>query len=207
LALDAQRCKNRIRAIVEKAVGFGLSVEIDMEDSPFTDATLDIYRELLAIDRHLRVCLQAYLKRTDHDLRSLIDAGGSVRLVKGAYREPGEVAVQQKREVNESFLRQTQMALTPEAVAAGFYLAIASHDDKLVQQAKEVALKNKVDKRDFEFQFLYGIRTDLQKSLAAEGYTVRVYKPFGEQWYPYFMRRLAERPANLWFLVKNLFRS
>lgn len=207
LAIDAVRCGKRIRAIVEKAVGHGLSVEIDMEDSPHTDATLRIYEELLKVDGKLRVCLQSYLTRTDNDLRRLIDLGGSVRLVKGAYREPEEVAVQAKREVNDAFLRHMQMALTPDAVLAGFRLAIASHDDKLVQAATEIAVKNRVEKRDFEFQFLFGIRTDLQNGLAKEGYTVRVYQPYGQQWYPYFMRRLAERPANLWFLVKNLFRK
>ncbi len=207
LAVGPDRCHQRIRAIVEKAVGHGLSVEIDMEDSPFTDATLSIYEALLKSDRNLRVCLQSYLSRTDADLRRLIDAGGSVRLVKGAYREPAAVAVQSKGEVNDAFLRHMQMALTPDAVLAGFRLAIATHDDKLVQAAREIAVKNRVDKKDFEFQFLYGIRTDLQAGLAADGYTVRVYQPYGQQWYPYFMRRLAERPANLWFLVKNLFRS
>jgi proline dehydrogenase len=206
LAIDPERCGHRIRAIVEKAVSHGLSVEIDMEDSPYTDATLKIYEQLLKVDRDLRVCLQSYLNRTDSDIRRLIDLGGSVRLVKGAYREPEEVAVQAKREVNAAFLRHMQMSLTPDAVLAGFRLAVASHDDKLVQAAKEIALKNRVGKKDFEFQFLYGIRTDLQESLSAEGYMVRVYQPYGEQWYPYFMRRLAERPANLWFLVKNLVR-
>jgi proline dehydrogenase len=206
LAIDADRCGQRIRAIVEKAVSHGLSVEIDMEDSPYTDATLKLYEQLLKVDRDLRVCLQSYLNRTDSDIRRLIDLGGSVRLVKGAYREPEEVAVQAKREVNDAFLRHMQMSLTPDAVLAGFRLAVASHDDKLVQAAKDIALKNRVAKKDFEFQFLYGIRTDLQESLSAEGYTVRVYQPYGEQWYPYFMRRLAERPANLWFLVKNLVR-
>ncbi len=207
LAIDPELCRKRIRAIVEKAVANSLSVEIDMEDSPHTDATLKIYEELLKSDKELRVCLQSYLKRTDDDLRRLIDLGGSVRLVKGAYREPEEVAVQAKRAVNEAFMRHMQMSLTPDAVLAGFRLAIASHDDKLVQAAKEIALKNRVEKKDFEFQFLYGIRTDLQNGLSAEGYTVRVYQPYGEQWYPYFMRRLAERPANLWFLAKNLVRK
>jgi proline dehydrogenase len=207
LALDVERCRSRIRTIVEKAVSLGLSVEIDMEDSPFTDQTLDIYRELLKTDPKLRVCLQAYLNRTDDDLRRIIDMGGSVRLVKGAYREPPEVAVQRKREVNDAFRRQMELALTSEAVHQGFYLALATHDGNLVAAAKEIALKNHVEKKDFEFQFLYGIRTDLQQELAAEGFRVRVYQPFGQQWYPYFMRRLAERPANLWFLLKNLVRG
>jgi proline dehydrogenase len=206
LALDPKRCQRRIEAIVQKAVANGLSVEIDMEDSPYTDVTLSIYSELLKIDSDLRVCLQSYLHRTDDDLRRLIDLGGSVRLVKGAYREPPEESIQEKSGVNDAFVRQMEMGLTKGAVNSGFYLALGTHDGKLVSSAEEIALKNGVGKDEFEFQFLYGIRTDMQQRLVDQGYRVRVYQPFGQQWYPYFMRRLAERPANLWFLIKNFFR-
>lgn len=207
LALDQESSHARIRKIVEKSVELGLSVEIDMEDTPFTDATLDIYCDLLRIQPRLRVCLQSYLHRTDADMQRLIDLGGSVRLVKGAYNEPASVAIQRKADVDAAVARHIEMGLAPEAVEKGFYLALASHDEVLVDKTLAVAKANGIGQNKYELQFLYGIRTDLQNGLAAQGYAVRIYQPYGMEWYPYFMRRLAERPANIWFLVKNMFRK
>ena len=207
MMLNVEQCRSRLDRMVQKAVSLGTSVEIDMEDSPYTDITLDIYENLLPKCPDLRVCLQAYLFRCEDDMERLINLGGSVRLVKGAYREPADVAYQKKARVDESVVELMDMGLTKEAVAKGFYLALASHDEALVDEAKDIAKRNGLDKEQFEFQFLYGIRTDLQQSLAREGYRVRIYLPYGMQWYPYFMRRLAERPANLLFLMKNMLRK
>jgi len=207
LALDTESCHERIKRVVEKSVELGLSVEIDMEDSPFTDATLEIYCDLLKLQPRLRVCLQSYLHRTDADMQRLIDLGGSVRLVKGAYKEPASVAIQSKADVDAAVVRHIEMGLAPEAVEKGFYLALASHDEVLTKKTVDVAKANGIGQDKFELQFLYGIRTDLQNSLAQQGYIVRIYQPYGMEWYPYFMRRLAERPANIWFLVKNMFRK
>ena len=207
LALDAGKCRERVRALVERSVQVGSSVEIDMEDTPYTDVTLDIYREMLKVDPKLRVCLQAYLFRSMEDLKGLIELRGSVRLVKGAYKEPPSVAFPAKRDVDANFDRMTECGMSKAAVGRGFYLAAATHDDRRVERALAVEKENGLSRSQFEFQFLYGIRTELQRRLARDGCTVRVYLPYGEQWYPYFMRRLAERPANVLFLLKNLFKS
>jgi len=207
MALDKDGCAARIEKLVRRTAELGLSVEIDMEDTPFTDATLDLYRRMLPLNRKLRVCLQSYLIRSPDDMRGIIELGGSVRLVKGAYKEPPELAFKSKKDVDSAFAALVDLGLSPEAVGKGFYLAVASHDELLVQHACTVASERKIRPDQFEFQFLYGIRTDLQKDLASQGYTVRVYLPYGMQWYPYFMRRLAERPANLMFLMKNMFRQ
>jgi proline dehydrogenase len=206
LVLDPVSCEKRLEALVRKSADLGLSVEIDMEDSPYTQVTLDIYARLLSLNPKLRVCLQSYLLRSKSDLQHIIDLKGSIRLVKGAYREPPEVAYQEKHKVDSNFAEMIEMGLAPSSVEKGFYLALASHDEKLVSFGRDTARDLGVKQRQFEFQFLYGIRTDLQLKLAQAGYTVRVYLPYGMEWYPYFMRRLAERPANVLFLLKQLFR-
>ncbi|MBM4354463.1 MAG: proline dehydrogenase [Deltaproteobacteria bacterium] len=206
LVLDPAACGKRLEALVRKSTDLGLSVEIDMEDSPYTQVTLDMYFGFLPLNRKLRVCLQSCLHRSVDDERRIIELGGSIRLVKGAYREPPEVAYQRKSQVDAKYAEMIDVGLTPAAASKGFYLAIASHDEKLVTHGREVAARNGLNKDQLEFQFLYGIRTDLQLALARAGYRVRVYLPYGREWYPYFMRRLAERPANVLFLVKQLFR-
>lgn len=204
LALDTDVCADRFRRVVELASALGIMVEIDMEDSPFTDVTLSLYEKMFAIYPNLRVCLQAYLYRCEEDMVRLIELGGSVRLVKGAYREPGQVAWQKKSDVDDNFAHIIDLGLSEEAVSKGFYLAIASHDETLIEYGRATAQENGIPKDKFEYQFLYGIKNDLQKELISEGYTMRLYLPYGMEWYPYFMRRLAERPANLMFLLKNL---
>jgi len=207
LALDAARCEKRFEDLVALSRSLGLMVEIDMEDSPFTDKTLDLYRRMLAVNPKLRVCLQSYMRRANRDLDGLVAAKGSVRLVKGAYKEPATVAYQKKSEVDDNYVRMMEAGLSKAAVDNGFYLAVATHDESLVEIAGQLAANNGISKKDFEFQFLYGVRSDLQRRLAADGYTVRVYLPYGQEWYPYFMRRLAERPANLFFLLRNMLRG
>ncbi|MBM4371663.1 MAG: proline dehydrogenase family protein, partial [Deltaproteobacteria bacterium] len=183
----------------------GTMVEIDMEDHPYTDLTLNIYTKARSLTPRVRVCLQAYLHRTPEDLERLITLGGNIRLVKGAYKEPPEVALQKKRQVDQAFADQITRALSPDARSRGFFLAVATHDERLIGHARAVAEEGGLGKDAFEFQFLHGVRRERAAGLVAEGHPVRLYFPYGSQWYPYFMRRLAERPANLMFMMKNMF--
>jgi proline dehydrogenase len=176
-----------------------------MEDSTLTQATLNIVRRLNArpdLRGAIGVVIQAYLYRSQADIEQLVADGIRVRLCKGAYKEPAEVAFPRKADVDKNFVRLTRMLLD-----SPIYHGIASHDEAMIEAAKAFAGKNGIDPSRFEFQMLYGVRRDLQRKLVAEGYNVRVYIPFGQEWYPYFMRRLAERPANVLFLARNFFRS
>jgi proline dehydrogenase len=181
-------------------------VRIDMEDSPYTDRTLALWRELRPADRSsgadVGVVLQAAVRRTEADVEELIAARGRVRLCKGAYKEPESVAFQEKADVDAAYER-----LMIRLLHEGTYPALATHDVRLINRAVEVARADGIDPDAFEFQMLYGVRRDLQEQLVRAGWRVRVYVPFGGQWYPYFMRRLAERPANLSFLLRNLWRD
>lgn len=205
LAQDPAATEARILSLVRKAEETGSMVEIDMEDHPYTDQTLDIYEKARAITPRVRVCLQAYLHRTPEDLERLIGIGGNIRLVKGAYKEPVEFALQKKRDVDQAFADQVDRALSEDARARGFFLAVASHDEAIIQHTVRVVEANELPRDAFEFQFLHGVRMDRAAELAGDGYGVRLYFPYGSQWYPYFMRRLAERPANLMFMMKNMF--
>ena len=180
-------------------------VRIDMEDSRLTQITLDIVRRVHAraeMRGAVGVVIQAYLYRSQADVEQLIADGIRVRLCKGAYKEPPEVAFPRKSDVDANFLKLTYMLLESQ-----IYHGLATHDDSIVNKIKAYARANHIDPSRFEFQMLYGVRRDLQRQLVSEGYKVRVYVPFGSEWYPYFMRRLAERPANVLFLAKNFFRS
>ena len=180
-------------------------VRIDMEDSRLTQVTLDIVRRIHAragMHGAVGVVIQSYLYRSQADIEQLLADGIRVRLCKGAYKEPPEVAFPRKTDVDANFLKLSQMLLlSPQ------YHALATHDEAIVAAAKVYASTRGIDPGHFEFQMLYGVRRDLQRRLVQEGYKVRVYVPFGTEWYPYFMRRLAERPANVLFLAKNFFRS
>lgn len=202
LALDADACFRNIRDIVDRARQYGNFVRIDMENSPYTQATIDmterLHREGLS---NAGTVLQAYLKRTEGDARDLIDAGVSLRLVKGAYREPAAIAYQHKAEIVASFKNIIQLHLD-----RGVYTAVASHDDAIVSWVKAYTSKHGIPKEKFEFQMLYGLRMSEQARLAKEGYRVRCYVPYGTMWYPYYTRRLAEKPGNLWLVAKNLLR-
>jgi proline dehydrogenase len=193
------------RNLAEHASATGNFVRIDMEDSRLTQVTLDIVRQLHArpgLRGAIGIVIQAYLYRSQADIEQLIAEGIRVRLCKGAYQEPPEVAFARKADVDANYILLSRMLLESPV-----YHALATHDEAMTAAAKSLARERGIDPSHFEFQMLYGVRRDLQRSLIREGYNVRVYVPFGSEWYPYFMRRLAERPANVLFLAKNFFRA
>jgi len=180
-------------------------LRIDMEDSSLTQTTLNIVRRINAIPElrgSIGIVIQAYLYRSQADIEQLIVEGIRVRLCKGAYKEPAEVAFPSKADVDANYVKLSGMLLE-----SPIYHGLATHDEAMIIAAKAFATRHKIDSSHFEFQMLYGVRRDLQRKLIQEGYNVRVYIPFGREWYPYFMRRLAERPANVLFLAKNFFRN
>jgi proline dehydrogenase len=201
LDIDEQYCYENVLRLVESAHRRGNFVRIDMEDSSRTDATLRIFNRVHDQFQNVGIVLQAYLRRTERDLDQILARGARVRLCKGAYREPEEVAFAEKSEVDRHYLR-----LTERLLGSGIYHAFATHDERIITAAKKFAEGQGIRRDRFEFQMLYGIRRDLQQRLVGEGYRVRIYVPYGRFWYPYFMRRLAERPANLWFVLSNLLR-
>jgi proline dehydrogenase len=205
LGLDVDRatCVDNLRRILDAATPGGFFVRIDMENSPYTDATLDVFDTVWGIGyRNVGVVIQSYLKRSARDVERLNAMGARVRLVKGAYREPREVAYQHKSDVDASFVDLMRALLR-----GGAYPAIASHDPAMIDATTTFAEQQHIPNDAFEFQMLYGIRRDLQASLSAGGYPFRVYVPFGREWFPYFMRRLGERPANVGFIMRSLFRE
>ncbi len=192
-------------SLTQHAHSAGSFVRIDMEDSSLTRVTLDIVRRVHArpdLRNSIGVVIQAYLYRSQADVEQLIADGIRVRLCKGAYKEPPEVAFPRKADVDANFVKLSQML-----VASPQYHGIATHDPNMVAAVKSFVQEHKINPSRFEFQMLYGIKRDLQRSLVHEGYNVRVYVPFGTDWYPYFMRRLAERPANVLFLARNFFQA
>lgn len=194
-----------VSGLVDHAVAVSSFVRVDMEGSPYTQATIDLVRALHAKPAnrgHVGIVIQAYLYRSAEDIATLTSDGIRIRLCKGAYKEPASIAFPEKPGVDGNFVRLTQTLLT-----SGIYHGIATHDEVMVNATKQFVAERHIDKRSFEFQMLYGIRRDLQKALIAQGYNVRVYVPFGSEWYPYFMRRLAERPANVLFLAKNMLKK
>lgn len=188
--------------VVEEAAELGNFVRIDMEGSDYVARTLDVFYALYERHKNVGIVLQVYLYRTQSDLERLLEVGARVRLVKGAYLEPPTVAFASKQEVDANFIRLTETMLS-----RGTYPAIATHDPAMIDAAKRYAREQGIDRGSFEFQMLYGIRRDLQTQLVRDGYNVRVYVPYGTQWYSYLMRRLAERPANLTFVVGNILRE
>jgi len=198
---------DNLQRIVARAAQADRFVRIDMESSDYVQATLDLFGEVWQRHKNVGVVIQSYLYRSADDVARLSEMGAPVRLVKGAYDEPPDVAYPDKGDTDANFVRLMEMLFSKEARANGVYPAIATHDTHLIDWAKEHTAQQGIPKEQFEFQMLYGIRTGLQRQLAAEGYRVRAYVPYGQQWYPYFMRRLAERPANVLFLVRNLIRS
>jgi proline dehydrogenase len=200
--ISEQLCHRNIRRLVEEAKRYGNFVRIDMEDSSKTDATLRIFYDLRAEFDNVGIVLQSYLYRSEQDLEESLARGARVRLCKGAYDEPESVAFPQKSAVDANYVKLMQRLLK-----SGIYHGIATHDEKMLAATKEFAAREKIPKDAFEFQMLFGVRRDLQIKLAREGYRMRTYVPYGEYWYPYFMRRLAERPANIWFVLRNLFKG
>jgi proline dehydrogenase len=202
LDIDAEYCLQSARRIVEAAKRLNNFVRIDMEDSTKTDATLRIFKQLFQESGNVGIVLQAYLYRTAQDLDEVLLMGARVRLCKGAYQEPETVAFPDKADVDANFVR-----LMKKLLKSGIYHGIATHDFKMIKATQEFARREGIGRDRFEFQMLYGVRRDLMLRLAKDGYRVRAYVPYGEYWYPYFMRRLAERPANIWFVFKNLFKG
>ena len=194
-----------VSSLVDHAVAVNNFVRIDMEGSEYTQPTIDLVRTLHARPSnrgHVGVVIQAYLYRSADDVSALIADGIRIRLCKGAYKEPPSVAFPEKSQVDANYIRLTQALVT-----SGIYHGIATHDEAIVAAIKRFVEQQRIEKNSFEFQMLYGIRRDLQTSLIKEGYNVRVYVPFGSEWYPYFMRRLAERPANVIFLARNMLKK
>jgi proline dehydrogenase len=203
LDISEAACRNNLMALLQRATEVNTSVEIDMETSGHTDRTLKLVMELQeTFPGHVRAVIQAYLYRSETDIRALSERRIPVRLCKGAYREPETVAFQRKAEVDANYRKLMKLLL-----AEGTYPAIASHDESIVRDALRFVQEQNIPSNRFEFQMLYGIRRDLQRQLVAQGHRLRLYVPYGDAWYPYFMRRLAERPANVLFLAKNLLRS
>jgi proline dehydrogenase len=192
-------------SLAQHAKSTGNFVRIDMEDSALTQVTLDIVRRIHAqpeLRGSIGIVIQSYLFRSQADVEQLIAEGIRVRLCKGAYKEPAEVAFPKKSDVDTNYVKLGNMLLQ-----SPIYHGLATHDEKMIAAAKSFAAERNIDRSHFEFQMLFGVRRDLQRKLVAEGYKVRVYVPFGREWYPYFMRRLAERPANVFFIAKQVFRQ
>ncbi len=220
IGLDESICRQNLAQILEQVKKSKSFLRMDMEDTPYTDITISLYHSMLERgfnSNQVGLVMQAYLFRTEADMRALLEEGTRIRLVKGAYNEPADKAHPKKADTDANYDLLAKImidaALKMEANAVGAdgrippIPAIASHDDKRIAFAKQYAEKVGLPKNAIEFQMLYGIRRDLQEQLVKEGYPVRVYVPYGTQWYAYFMRRLAERPANIWFFVSNLFRK
>ena len=199
LELGDDLCYRNCRRVMERAAEHGNFVWIDMEGSDSTERTVQLYKRLRAAHDNVGLAIQAYLYRSKADVEAIISIEGTVRLCKGAYDEPPQVAFRKKSEVDGNYRRLTEALL-----ASGRYHAIATHDEKMILHTIDIARARGLSNQAFEFQMLYGVRRALQVRLIREGYRVRIYVPYGEQWYPYLMRRLAERPANVLFLLKSV---
>ena len=202
LDLGEDVARTNLERVLDAAAQCDNFVRIDMESSEYVDRTLDIFLELFPRHRNVGVVIQAYLYRSTRDVERLIEAGARVRLVKGAYLEPARIAFQDKSNVDASFAH-----LMEKLLVGGNYPAIATHDVNMIETTKQFARTRGIDPSRFEFQMLYGVRRDLQTRLVAEGYRMRVYVPYGTHWYPYLMRRMADRPANVMFVMASIARE
>lgn len=201
LDLSTEFCEGLVLSIVERASGTDNFLRVDMEGSEYTQRTIDLVKRVRSQSPAIGTVIQAYLYRSEKDIQELLTYGCRIRLCKGAYKESPEVAFEKKADVDGNYVRLIKLLL-----ASGFYHGIATHDPRMIGATIRCAAENRISKEDFEFQMLYGVRTDLQKRLVRDGYRVRVYIPYGNDWFPYFMRRLAERPANVGFFIRNFFR-
>jgi proline dehydrogenase len=201
LDIDRELCGENTRSIVQAAARLGNFVRIDMEDSTKTEGTIEIFKRLRSDFENVGIVIQAYLYRSERDVDELLAMKSRIRLCKGAYNEPPSVAFPNKQDVDANFVR-----LMKKLLSSGVYHGIATHDSNMIEATKRFVSENSLGNDQFEFQMLYGVRRELQERLVADGFRARVYVPYGRHWYPYFMRRLAERPANIWFVVKNLLR-
>jgi len=202
LSFDAETTYANVERLVGRAAGLGSFIRIDMEQSEHLDATLNIYERLRAAGHdNVGTALQSYLYRTPDDVERLLPLRPNLRIVKGAYLEPAEIAYPEKKDVDRAYIE-----IVEKGMHSGAYIAVATHDEAMIERVKAFADREGIERDRFEFQMLYGVRPALQRSIAAEGYKVLVATPFGPDWYPYLMRRLAERPANLGFLMRSLVR-
>jgi len=200
LTIDRATCVDNLRRVLDAGTAKGFFVRIDMENSPYTAVTLDVFETMWQQGyRNAGVVLQSYLPRSEEDAGRMNALGARVRLVKGAYNEPRDAAYQAKADVDASFVRIMRILLV-----GGTYPAIATHDPAMIEATRAFAAERGIDAANYEFQMLYGIRRDLQSGLKREGFQVRVYVPFGREWFPYFMRRLGERPANIGFVIRGV---
>ena len=195
-------CEGLVLSIAERALAYDSFLRIDMESSVYTQRTVELVKRARTQSPAIGTVIQAYLYRSEPDIQDLLSYGCRIRLCKGAYKEPAEVAYPRKSDVDANYVKLMRLLLP-----SGFYHGIATHDPRMIAETIRWASEKQVSKDDFEFQMLYGVRTDLQRKLVQDGFRVRVYIPYGRDWFPYFMRRLAERPANLAFFVRNFFRS
>jgi proline dehydrogenase len=206
LDLDKGLCFRNLQRLIERADACDNLVWIDMESSPYVDPTLDLFRRARALSPRVGIALQAYLYRTAKDVESLVPLGSAIRLVKGAYLEPPSVAYPKKADVDQSFYALACRLLAEDAQRAGGLLHIATHDPRLADRLATFIDEHRVPKTAYEYAMLYGIQRPLQQRLVAAGRPLRVLIAYGEYWFPWYMRRLAERPANVWFVVKNILR-
>jgi proline dehydrogenase len=201
LDMSAEFCEGQVLSIVERAAALDNFLRVDMEGSLYTARTIDVVKRVRSQNPAIGTVIQAYLYRSEQDVQDLLAYGCRIRLCKGAYKEPPEVAFPNKQDVDANFVKLMRVLLP-----SGFYHGIATHDPRMIAETIRCAAEKKVSKDDFEFQMLYGVRTDLQRQLVRDGFRLRIYIPYGQDWFPYFMRRLAERPANLAFFARNFFR-
>ena len=202
LDIDEEMCFRNLRTLVERAAALNNFVWIDMEGSPYVDRTLALYRRVRMASPAVGVCLQSYLYRSDKDLEALLPLGPSIRVVKGAYKEAADVAFPKKSDVDENFYKMSVRILA--ARQNGAFLGIGTHDAKLVERLRAYISASNIPESAYEYEMLYGIQRPLQQQLASNGKPVRVLISYGEYWFPWYMRRLAERPANVVFVVKNM---
>jgi proline dehydrogenase len=204
MGLDVNRalCRRNVERIAAQAAQFGNFIRIDMEGSDYTQTTLDIFKSIFASYQNVGIVIQAYLYRSVADIHELNALGARVRLCKGAYNEPATVAFPDKDETDANFIKLMQLLLSE-----GNYPGIATHDEKMIEATREYAAEHGIAPDRFEFQMLYGIRRDLQEQIVRDGYRLRIYVPYGAEWYPYMMRRMAERPANLLFVLSGVLRE
>jgi proline dehydrogenase len=202
LDISPEFCEGLVISIAERAATYDSFLRIDMEGSSYTQRTVDLVKRVRAQTPTVGTVIQSYLYRSESDINDLLSVGCRIRLCKGAYKESVEVAYPRKADVDGNYIRLMRMLLP-----SGFYHGIATHDPKMIAATIRWAAEKQISKDDFEFQMLYGIRTDLQRQLVRDGYRLRIYIPYGRDWFPYVMRRLAERPANLMFFVRNFLRS
>jgi proline dehydrogenase len=202
LDLSVEFCEGLVLSIAERALSYDSFLRIDMESSIYTQRTVELVKRVRTQSPAVGAVIQSYLYRSEPDIQDLLSYGCRIRLCKGAYKEPAEVAFPSKADVDANYVKLMRLLLS-----SGFYHGIATHDPRMIAETIRWAAEKKIAKEDFEFQMLYGVRTDLQRQLIKDGFNLRIYIPYGRDWFPYFMRRLAERPANLSFFMRNFLRS